>query len=415
MDSLASYFFWHNWQQKLFAVCAAIIIWFFIGHSITETKTIRNVPIRISNLPSDKTIVGLLPNGILNKRINLSLSGSKDIIDEIEPGDVEVNVDASLIDHADWIVQINKKNLVSLNPNIDIASNINSVTRTEFVIKLNRLVTAKIPVRVIMPIGDPPQGYEFLDIWPHKLMQSVSGPEEEIIRLQAKGLQVLFDLNEISKAELDAIKSQFHSGSNNEISFPVPQKWKYVTIPFRNRAVEEINDPEAQYMRIDFLRQEFLPINRKLPVRIFYSAQHLPTINPTTVKLGKSPQLSVVNDVSLFQPSLFVKNVSRLFLDIVRDYLAIDIVAPQQMDFSPLIWSLDVVSAKKFEDTFVAYQIANSSHNKQQAGSLVRKKEMLYRNRFRDYIQKLSLYLSQDHKLNIESSIKDGLIEITDY
>src|ERR1700733_13121884 len=116
MESLISYIFWNNWQRKLMALLTALVIWFFVSHSITETKTIRNVPIRISNLPAEKTILGLLPNGILSKRITLTLSGAKDVIDEIEPGDVEVNIDASAIDHNDWIVQITKKNLVSLNP-----------------------------------------------------------------------------------------------------------------------------------------------------------------------------------------------------------------------------------------------------------------------------------------------------------
>lgn len=406
----------HNWQRKLFALVAALIVWFFVGHSITETKTIRNVPIRISNLPSDKTIIGLLPNGILHKRINLVLSGSKDIIEEIEPGDIEVNIDASSIDHNDWIVQINKKNLVSLNPNLDIISNINSVSHMEFVIKLNRLVTANIPVQVVVTKGESPPGYEFLDVWPQKLMQSVSGPEEEIQRLQSKGLQLSLDLNEISKGDLDAIKSPYQYSANNEVSFRIPIKWKKVRIPIRNHNLEELNDPDAQFLRIDFLRQEFLPIETKLPIRIFFPTVHLNVMNPARVSLAEKENVVVFeNEVSLFQPKLYVKNVSRLFLDVVKDYLAINIVAAPKSETDILLWNLEIVSPRELEETYVAYQVASSPHNKQLNSRTARKKENLYRARFRDYLQKLALYLSPDHKLNIESSINDDKIEITDY
>jgi len=415
MESLVSSF-WHNWQRKLFALVAALIVWFFVGHSITETKTIRNVPIRISNLPSDKTIIGLLPNGILNKRINLILSGSKDVIEEVEPGDLEVNIDASSIDHNDWIVQINKKNLVSLNPNIDIVSNINSVSHTEFVIKLNRLVTANIPVQVLVSKGESPPGYAFLDVWPQKLMQVVSGPEEQIQKLQAKGLQLVLDLNEISKGDLDSIKSPYQPVENNEISFPVPSKWKKVRIPIRNHNLEALNDPDAQYLRIDFLRQELLPVETKLPIRIFFPTLNLKAMNPDSVSIAeKEGVVAFDNGVSLFQPQLYVKNVSRLFLDVVRNYLSLNIVAAPKTETDILLWNLEIVSSRELEETYVAYQVASSPYNKQLNSRTARKKENLYRARFRSYLQKLALYLSLDHKLNIESSINDNKIEITDY
>lgn len=414
MDSLSPYFFFHNWQRKLFALFAAIIIWFFVSHSITESKMIRNVPIRIFNLPSDKTIIGLLPNGILNKRINLVLSGSKDVIDEIRPGDLEVNIDASAIDYADWIVQIGKKNLVSLNPNIDIANNITSVSHSEFVIKLNRLVTAKINVQVLPPIGEAPEGYEFLGFWPQRLVQTINGPEEEILRLQSKGLELVFDLNEISKSSLDAIRDGM-PGDNNEVAFLVPSKWKFVTISFCNQFVEEINDPDAQYLQIDFLKQELLPVGSLLPLRIFYPTHHLATVNPKTLSLAVNRNVLLEAEVPLFQPALYAKNVSRLLLDVIKDYLAINIVAAPQSEGDVLLWGIEVVSSRELEETYVAYQMAETSQGKHQSSRILRKKELFYRKRFREYLQRLALYVSAEHKLNIESSINGDKIEITEY
>src|SRR5271154_7194218 len=103
METVTASFFFHNWQRKILALLTAIIIWIFVSHSIQETKTIANVPIRIVNLPSDKTVLGITPNGILTRRISLALTGTKDVIEDLETGDVEVLLDASLANSDQWI------------------------------------------------------------------------------------------------------------------------------------------------------------------------------------------------------------------------------------------------------------------------------------------------------------------------
>ena len=77
METILTRLFFHNWQQKLVALIAALIIWLFVNHSIIDSKTIANIPVRVVNMPSDKTILGLMPNGVLSKRISLTLSGKK--------------------------------------------------------------------------------------------------------------------------------------------------------------------------------------------------------------------------------------------------------------------------------------------------------------------------------------------------
>ena len=175
MDNVVTHFFTNNGQRKFAALIMAIILWLLVDHSIIETKTIPNVPIRIINLPQDKTIMGLLPNGVLQRRISVTLSGSKEIIDKLEPGDLEVVLDVSTANSDEWVIKLTKKNLVSLNPNLDIIHNVTQVDHSEFIVKISRLVTAKIPITILPPAGDPPNGYEFLDIWPLKLTQTVSG------------------------------------------------------------------------------------------------------------------------------------------------------------------------------------------------------------------------------------------------
>lgn len=413
MESIIHTIFFHNWQRKLFALLLATVLWLFVNNSINETKTISNVPIRIINLPPDKTIHGLLPNGMLSRRITLTLTGSKDVIDELESSDLEVLLDASTTESDEWIVQIHKKNLVSLNPSIDLLQHISQVSHSDLIIKLSKRTTARIPITIDPPKGRPPAGYEFLDIWPQHLTQTVSGPEDEIQKLKEKGLHISFDLSDITKADLESIKGQAH---NDEISFPVPKKWKQVPIPFRNNTLEEINDPEVQNLTIDFLKHEFLPLETDIPIHLYYPLDDLDKINPNTLSLGLSSDIQKKFGVALFTRPLFAKEVSRLFIDVIRNSLEIVITAAPKNKREVLLWNVEVINPHYLEDTYVAFTIANSSSGaKGTQGSFPKKKEELLRKRFREYLQRLTLYLPTNKKLHLKSTIEGDQVRVVAY
>jgi hypothetical protein len=395
------------------ALLTAIVIWGFVNHSINDTKTLSNVPIRIINLQSDKTIQGLLPNGMLSRRITLTLTGSKDVINDLEPGDLEVLLDASTADTDDWVVHITKKNLVSLNPSLDLPQHIHQVESTDFVIKLSKLVTAKFIVTIQEPVGSPPSGYEYLDIWPMQFTQVVSGPEEEIQRFKEKKLTVTsFNLSDITKAELDAIKSLGH---NDEISFPVPKKWKQVYIPFLNYRLEELNDPEAQNLRIDFLRKDFLPLAKEIPIRIFYPLDTLDKINPASVKLNFSDDIQTKEGILVLNKALYTREVSRLFIDVIRNSIEIVVVAAPENKRKVMAWYVDFINPRDLEDTYVAFSIANTTTSKATPGPIPKKREELLRRRFREYMHRLTLYLNNQKKLHVKSTLEDGQIKVVTY
>lgn len=414
METLITSLFIHNWQRKVVAVLAALIIWFFVNYTITATKIIPGVPIRIVNIPADKAIQGLLPNGILSKRIALTLSGSRDVIRELEPGDLEVVIDASTIDRDDWVLVLNKKNLVSLSPDIDLAHSISNVAHTEFIIKMSRLITAKIPITISHPVGEAPAGYELLDIWPQKLVQTLSGPEDAIQNLKTHGLEVVFDISEISKSELDAIRSSHLNAQDDEISFYVPNHWKEVEIPFHNNASEEINDPEAQFLRIDFLRKEVLPIDKQISIRAFYPLKHLQEINPETYPLAESDKIKLNKGIYIFNQKLYTKNVSRLFLEIIKANLELVIVAAPKSEREILDWDVEIVASDELEDTYVAYFVGNAEKANNESSNLIPNhlQESMLRKRFRDYLQKLKLYSAPDQKLHIDAFLENNSIKV---
>ncbi|MES2122881.1 MAG: hypothetical protein V4492_08925, partial [Chlamydiota bacterium] len=168
--------FVEHWPRKLVSVVLAIVTWMVVNHTLTSTRNISNVPVRIINLPQGKTVEGMQPNGRLAKKLTLTLVGNKSVIDEVTYSDLEVVIDAA--DKSDeWIVTVSKKNLVSLNPEIDVGKGISRVYHPNFIIRMTKLVTDQIPIVITQPIGEAPRGYQFLDVWPYQLNLTVNGPE----------------------------------------------------------------------------------------------------------------------------------------------------------------------------------------------------------------------------------------------
>lgn len=408
MESLVTKLFFHQWQRKLVALLTATVIWIFVNHSITSSKIIPSVPIRVINLPTDKTIQGLLPNGFLGKRTALTLTGTKDVIDQLEPGDVEIILDVSNLP-SDGIVQITKKNLISLNPNFNLPKHVTSVSHPEFVIKMSPILTEKVPIIIHQPIGDSPKGYEFLDIWPIKLTQTVSGPQEQVLNLKNQGLELTLNLNDITKEQLDVL--QGNGVYEDEISFYVPDQWKKVVIPYSTRGPEPINDPEAKTLQLNFLRQQMIPIKNELPIHVFYPLKTSKTLNPNTYPLAASQFVQIKNHLPVLTIPLFASNVSNLFLEIVKDNIELDIVAALPTEKEKLEWGVNFIDDTHLEDMYVAF-LLNHSRTSDSLQNKNHERENHFRQRFRLYVQRITLYLSPQYKLELESKLEDGKIRV---
>lgn len=400
----------NNWPRKLFALCIGLVIWLFVNQSITATKTIANVAVRLVNLPADRTVEGLLPNGILSKRVVLTLTGTKDFIDTLESSDLEVVVDASTIPD-ESILQVTKKNLISLNPDIDLVRYLTQPpSNSEFVIKLSKLITEKIPIFIGPPTGEPPEPYQFLDIWPQQLYQTVTGPEEQILRLQEKGLMLVFDLDKVTKASLDAIQGSPDAFRGDEVAFNVPESWKRISVPIGGGQEEVINDPLAKELVISFLRKEFIPFGVDIPVRVYYPIAHSKEINPVSHPLTIGGWLSEANSIKLTSRPLMAAEVSRWFVDVIRDNMEITIVAAPLSEREQLQWGIEIANLRELEETFVAFLMTERLPSPRSSLGDPKKKEARLRRRFRDYVQKLRLYRAPDKPLLLDCRLQEKSI-----
>ncbi len=416
METFLKNIFVQNWQRKLISVLAAIVIWTIVSSSITSTRVFTRIPVRIVNLPANKTIHGLMPDGFLDKRITVTLTGAKDVIERLGPQDFEVVIDAS--DNGnEWVAKITKNNLLCFNPDIHLVHAVRQLSHSELVIRLCPLVTQKIPIFVRLPKGEAPEGYQFLDVWPQKLYHLISGPEEDVKQLQEEGLELTFDLSLITPEQLDALKGE--GPGEDEVSFFIPEAWKKVRIPFLHDAIQPINGQEARQLRIDFLHKTELPVDGSIPLKIFYPIALLKTLNPSTLVLKPNELVKKDFGVSYIDQRLYVNAVSRLFLDIVRDRLEIVVVPVPKDSGISFLWDVQFIDPHQLEEAYVTIALSSEFEGDSHLGSAkaVRQhlieREKYLRARFQEYVRSFQLYRAKDIPLALNISLdSDGNIVV---
>lgn len=407
MKTFLTNLFLSHWERKLISAILSVIIWLMINHSLTSYQLFNNVAVRIINIPLGMTVEGIQPNGILTERISLTVTGNKTYLEEITANDVEIILDAT-DKSGEWLVTITRKNLASLNPEINLSKAISKVSPIRFPIRLTRLVTEKIPVIVTYPVGEAPRDYQFIDVWPYHLFLTVSGPEALVKQLKVKGLNLTFNLNNISHTILDSLQS---SSKSDEISFLVPDEWKQLSIPALSDRPLEVDDPQAKYLRIDFIRSELHPLAKSLPISLFYPPEYSLTLNPETHHLSTSGIIHQFRGLNMIRKSLYAKGASRLFVELVQDMLEISIILAPKSEKQYLDWSIQFINPKSLEDRYVAMLLSDISQEQTEAISHKKWEEYL-RNRFRNYMNRFQLYKSNDSPFDLKIEIQGDAIEL---
>ena len=404
MKTLLIRIFLENWQRKGVSLILAVIVWMVLSHSITVTKTMHNIPVRIKNLPAEKTIEGMQTNGLLNKRISLVLSGKQDDFEHLSDGNLEAVIDAS-DKNSDWVAVIDKQNLISLNSEFDPEKMISKVIPYEMTIHPCKRVTEKIPVLITKPIGDCPKGYQFIDIWPYQLQLTVNGPEETVKQLKSRGVKLTFNLNDIDPSSLNNLPS-----ANDEVSYFVPNEWKKIFLPQISNVPLEIDDPATTALRIDFSREDLLAIECPIPVLVYFPPKFSNTINPETYHIALNEFIVKKNGLKVLSVPLYAKGVSRTFLETVKDMMQLVIIAAPKSERESLLWNIQCIHPTELEDRYLAKMLSDTSSEFSDIQPHLR--EEYLRNRFRSYMNRFRLYNSKKEKLSLQIELQASAISI---
>lgn len=411
MITLLRKIFIENWLRKVISLVLAIIIWFAVDQSLTTTKTVSSVGVRVINLPKNRTISGLQSSGLLSKRVSLIVTGKKAHIEDLNASDIEVLVDANLLKD-ESITTIERKHLVSLNPELSIARHISRISPKNLLIKLVPLSEEKIPVYVTKPIGQPPRGYKFLEIWPYHLNLSVSGPEEAIKKLKARGLKLTFNLNDVGKHELERLLSQ--KPNKSILNYYVPDEWKMIQIPSISEKPLQINDPDAKLLRIDFIKTENLPINAQIPVQLFIPPNCKQNINLSSLSIVKNEMIDQKKSVKVLTRPVYAQGVSELFVKLIKDNLCLTInLSDDFSESANFDWSVQVINPQKIEDEYVS-EIMRDYFDDEIMELKPGLREEYLRNRFRNYMNRLQLYTENGNRLKLDITLKGKEITISE-
>ncbi len=409
MISLIKRLFIENWLRKLISLILAMIVWMVVNRSMSVNKTVSNIPVRVVNLAAGKTIEGMEENGLLKERISLSLYGNKTALDDLSERDLEIILDVQN-QPDEWKTIIGKKEIISLNPDFNPSKSINKVTPVEKTIIQSKLISEKIPVMVSEPIGQAPKGYQYLDIWPYQLSLTVTGPEAIVKKLKNRGgLKYTLNLSDLSKGDLDSLQAT--QADSDEVSFPVPASWKKITIPELSSAPLQIDDPQAIGLKINFSRQNLLPLQGSIPITVFFPNKYASTLNPDTYSLATNEWIVKKNGIKVLNFPLFAHGVSRTFLDVVKERIEVVIVAAPKSEREYLLWNTQFVYPQELENKFITKMMMEGGNALGEI--LPHLREDYLRNRFRSYMQRLRLYTPDSKKLSLKIELQANNISIT--
>jgi hypothetical protein len=413
VQTIASYLkslFFYQWKRKFFAGLLSIFFWFIVNHSLTTTRTLIGVPLRVLNLPPSLTIEGIQSQGRLSKKINLTLKGNKELIDPLQASDFEIVLDA--LNHSgEWPISISKKNLVSINPEIDFSSGISKVLYQPFSLQLSKLITEKMTIYVTAPTGEAPRGYQFLDVWPYKLVLTVTGPEEVLKKARHRDHKLTLNLSDVTKKQLDLLSQGHEEGKCDVVSFPIPESWKTLMVASISDAPLIINDPQAKLLRFDFIRYEYLPIETKIPIQFFYHPSLLGLYSPQDITIEANEPICFQKGLYYLDFPLYASGVDRTFLETVKDHIQIVVDVNTELR-KPLNWSVQIISAQKLEDDYVEHLLIGLDDEDLRLMQFNQRQEYL-RNRFRSYMQRLRLININGSKLSMSFRMDDLKLHTT--
>ncbi len=174
--------------------------------------------------------------------------------------------------------------------------------------------------------------------------------------------------------------------------------------------MEPLNDPRADLLRIDFLKQELIPLGIELPISVFFPLKFGETINPQTYSLATNEFVTDKNGIKTLTIPLYVRDVSHLFLEVVRDHLLLIIAAAPKNMQEYLLWSVEVIDQKALEDAFVAASMRQEKYIIEE--SYTKYSQQAIRDRFRGYLRKLVFFNKDGKPLQLQAQLQTNVINI---
>ena len=106
-----------------------------------------------------------------------------------------------------------------------------------------------------------------------------------------------------------------------------------------------------------------------------------------------------------------MRDISRLFLEVIRDHLEVAVIVSPDAGPDGYLWSVEFLDSNRMEDTYVSWLLPRHSANTSNQQS---SREAHLRQRFRDYMQQFVLFTKKQHVLQLVAKRDGNLVNVQD-
>lgn len=165
-------FILNNLRLKLVAIVFSFALWFFVGGQ-RGAQVGFLMGLDLTGIPQDMVIVGEAP-----KQVEVRLSGPQGFINNLSPSQVSVDVDFSGAREG-----LNTYRIESHDVVVPVGIEVVSVNPHSFDIRLQRLMTVMLPVRVNFA-GTPAMGFQVISLKADPSEVEVFGTKKTVTRIK---------------------------------------------------------------------------------------------------------------------------------------------------------------------------------------------------------------------------------------
>ena len=134
-------------------------------------------------------------------------------------------------------------------------------------------------------------------------------------------------------------------------------------------------------------------------------------MNPLTLSIDANDYIHIKNGISYYTKSIYVQEVSQLFLDIVRQNIVIVFIAAPKGEQETLSWCIELIDPEGLEEAYLAFHMNEMKSAK--ATTNMQQWEDVLRLRFREYTRKLYLSDAEGNPLTLRGIVEDNKVKIT--
>ena len=163
------------WGLRVLSLGLAIALWFVLSFEQREARSEKFVEASVSYIRAERTVI-LDPV----QQVQVNLSGPQDVVNNVTPGDVGVQVDLRESAVGNIKVSLTADNVVNLAQGLEVES----VRPSVLELTLDQQGTRRLPVEPQI-VGEPAAGAMIGDVTVRPQHVTVTGPVSQLSTLEA--------------------------------------------------------------------------------------------------------------------------------------------------------------------------------------------------------------------------------------